>query len=154
MRRRREPNAGKINVVGGKLEAGETPGECVRREVREETGITPSVVRFSGIVTWNTDTVSYAKHRALGMYMYVAEFPGDLDPGRFETDTPEGRLAWWNVSDVLSGGTDFVDNVRFFLRPMLDGEEPAEYYCQYHDGRLTSVTRLPLGADLRELARP
>ena len=37
-KKKQDPNAGKWIGVGGKLEAGETPEECVVREVREETG--------------------------------------------------------------------------------------------------------------------
>jgi 8-oxo-dGTP diphosphatase len=150
--RRYEPNAGKLNVVGGKIEPGETPAQCAMREVLEETGIRMTDIRFTGIVTWNEDTIGFAKHRALGMYMFGAEFPADLDANLAEIDTPEGALVWRDVSDVLGGGQEYVDNLPFFLRPMLDGEEPADYHCQYSEGRLVSMEKRPLPEVLRRLA--
>ena len=36
-----DPNEGKWIGVGGKIEEGETPDECVLREVMEETGLIP-----------------------------------------------------------------------------------------------------------------
>ena len=38
--------------VGGKLEYGEAPEECLIREVKEETGYTLSSYRFRGILTF------------------------------------------------------------------------------------------------------
>ena len=34
-----DPNAGKWIGIGGRIEPGETPDACIRREVFEETGI-------------------------------------------------------------------------------------------------------------------
>lgn len=38
-RKRKTDYAGKLNGTGGKLEPGETPEQCARREIREETGL-------------------------------------------------------------------------------------------------------------------
>ena len=38
--------------VGGKFEEGESPDDCMRREVREETGFTVTKWRYCGIVTF------------------------------------------------------------------------------------------------------
>lgn len=37
------------NLPGGTMEAGESPWECVIREVREETGLEVEIVRLAGI---------------------------------------------------------------------------------------------------------
>ncbi|MCD7982512.1 MAG: 8-oxo-dGTP diphosphatase [Clostridiales bacterium] len=41
--------------VGGKFEDGESPEECMLREVREETGLTLTSYAFRGIVTFVSD---------------------------------------------------------------------------------------------------
>ena len=48
-------NHGKWIGVGGKFEKGETPEECMRREVREETGLRVDRYRYCGIVTFVSD---------------------------------------------------------------------------------------------------
>ena len=41
--------------VGGKFEEGESPEDCLLREVKEETGLTLTSYRFRGIVTFVSD---------------------------------------------------------------------------------------------------
>ena len=48
-------NAGKWIGLGGKLEAGETPDECVCREIFEETGLTLTAYTYRGIVDFDSD---------------------------------------------------------------------------------------------------
>ena len=43
-------NKGKWLGIGGKLEAGETPEECLKREVQEETGYELNSYEFRGLV--------------------------------------------------------------------------------------------------------
>jgi len=53
--RNKKPNdvhEGKWISVGGKLEAGETPDECARREILEETHFTVTEMDFKGMITF------------------------------------------------------------------------------------------------------
>ena len=52
LKRRRPPNQGLWNGVGGHVEPGETPLAACLREVREETGYRLKTARFAGILTW------------------------------------------------------------------------------------------------------
>ena len=76
--------------VGGKFEYGESPEECLLREVKEETGLTLLNYKFRGIVTfcYGEDVVEY-------MHLFDAdEFEGEL------TDCDEGELVWVPIKDV------------------------------------------------------
>ena len=52
VRKSEDENAGKWIGLGGHLQDGETPEECVRREVREEAGLELSGLRLRGILTF------------------------------------------------------------------------------------------------------
>lgn len=55
MHRNKKPgdvHRGKWNGLGGKLDPGESPEECVRREVREESGLAIREPRLRGVLTF------------------------------------------------------------------------------------------------------
>ena len=60
-RKKKDINKGKWIGVGGHFLPGETPEECLLREVREETGLTLLNWQFRGIVTFqqNDDEAEY-----------------------------------------------------------------------------------------------
>ena len=77
-------NHGKWVGVGGKFEEGESPEDCLLREVREETGLTLTQYRFRGIVTFVSE-----EWGSEYMHLFTADgFTGEL------TDTTEGVLRW------------------------------------------------------------
>ena len=83
-RKQDDENEGKWIGVGGKLEENESPEECLRREVREETGLRLTSWHYRGIVTFVSD-------RWEGEYMHL--FTADGFEGKL-TDCSEGELAW------------------------------------------------------------
>ena len=77
--------------VGGKFEDGESPEECLLREVREETGLTLTDWRCRGIVTfvsqgWETE------------YMHL--FTATRWSGEMVSDCDEGVLEWVPKGEV------------------------------------------------------
>ena len=70
--------------IGGKFEDGESPEECMLREVREETGLTLVSYAFRGIVTFVSDCWETEY-----MHLFTAsEYEGVL------SDCEEGELEW------------------------------------------------------------
>ena len=71
--------------IGGKFEEGETPDECLCREVLEETGLTLNTWRCRGVVTFLTDDPAQGEF----MYLFTSEdFSGEL------RECDEGDLEW------------------------------------------------------------
>ena len=86
-------NKGKWIGIGGKFEEGESPDECLRREVWEETGLTPTQFQFRGVVTFLCNDSSSDQF----MYLFTATgWTGELNP-----DCNEGDLAWVPKGKVL-----------------------------------------------------
>ena len=82
---------GKWNGLGGKFEAGETPEECVVREVYEESGLSIRSPKLCGLLM-------FPKFKGQDCYVFVftaSEFSGEL------IDSPEGKLEWIPDEKVL-----------------------------------------------------
>jgi len=83
---------GKWNGLGGKFEAGETPEECVVREVFEESGLSIRNPKLHGLLM-------FPKFKGNDWYVFVFttnNFTGEL------IDSPEGRLEWILDEKILS----------------------------------------------------
>lgn len=79
-----DENKDKWIGIGGKFEEGESPEDCVLREVREETGFTLTDYRYRGIVTFVSDVWGTE-------YMHL--FTASAWEGT-QTLCSEGELAW------------------------------------------------------------
>lgn len=81
--------------VGGKFEPGETPEECLLREVKEETGLTLTSYKFRAIITFISDEwgVEY-------MHLFTADgYEGELSEDMMQ-DCNEGELVWVTKSEI------------------------------------------------------
>ncbi len=98
--------------VGGKLESGESPEDCLYREVLEETGYALTGHSFRGIVTFvYGDITEY-------MYLYVSkDFTGN------QKDCNEGELVWVKKEDVFN--LPIWEGDRIFLKLL---EENAPFF--------------------------
>ena len=90
VKKKNDVNHDKWIGVGGKFEDGESPEECLLREVREETGFTLTNYRYRGIITfvsegWPTE--------------YIHLFTADGWTGEMR-ECDEGDLAWVPKTEV------------------------------------------------------
>ena len=84
IKKERDENKDKWIGIGGKFEEGESPEDCMLREVREETGLQLCSWRFRGIVTFVSDEWGTEY-----MHLFTADgFTGALK------DCDEGVLEW------------------------------------------------------------
>ena len=84
IKKENDMNANKWIGVGGKVEEGESPKECIIRETLEETGLTINNPILKSVVTFN-----FAKYDNELMFVYTAnEFEGEIK------ECNEGVLKW------------------------------------------------------------
>ena len=114
--------------VGGKFEEGESPEECMLREVQEETGLTLTAWRYRGIVTFVSDEWG-------GEYMHL--LTADGYSGELKS-CDEGELEW--VKKQRLPALPIWEGDKIFLR-LLDSAQPffSLKLC-YAGERLVSAT--------------
>lgn len=122
IRKKNDENRDKWIGIGGKLEDGESPEECVLREAKEETGLTLTKYAYRGIITF------FAGDWGETMHLFTASgFEGEL------IDCDEGVLEWISREKLMSlpmwaGDRIFLnlianDRTPFFsLKLVYDGE--------------------------------
>lgn len=106
-----DENRDKWIGIGGKLEPGESPEDCLLRETHEETGLTLLSWRYRGLVTFVSDEWGTEY-----MHLFTADrFTGEL------CDCEEGDLEWlpWAKLPTLP----IWEGDKIFLR-LLDEEIP------------------------------
>ena len=107
-RKKNDINHDKWIGVGGKFEWGESPEECMRREVYEETGLLIDDYRYCGIVTFvsDEDDMEYMHlfmvtgfHDTEGNYVNNAKSSEEGSPIRLK-ECDEGELEWLPKSEL------------------------------------------------------
>ena len=111
--------------VGGHFEAGESPEECLLREVKEETGLTLDSYRLWGVVTFDSDAwpTEY-------MFLYTAdEFHGTM------TGCNEGTLEWVPKEEVYD--LPIWEGDKIFFRLLEERESFFSLKLSYQGDTLT-----------------
>lgn len=115
---------GKWNGLGGKFHPGETPEECVIREVKEESGFLVSHPALKGFLTFP----SFDEDDDWYVFVFVAtEFTGSL------AETEEGHLNWIKDSELTK--LDLWEGDHIFL-PWLDKPGLFSAKFTYQQGKL------------------
>ena len=90
IKKKNDMNQDKWLGVGGKLEAGESPENCLLREVKEETGLVLKKYAYRGFITfvskqWGTEY----------MHLFTATaYEGEIK------ECDEGKLEWVSKSEI------------------------------------------------------
>ena len=126
--RNKKPNdmhAGKWNGLGGKFEPGESPEECIIREVREESGLDIHNPQMHGLLM-------FPDFKGDDWYVFVftaSEFEGEL------IDSPEGRLEW--IPDEKLTSLNLWESDQIFF-PWLEGEKFFSAKFIYEEDKMQS----------------
>ena len=92
IKKKNDLNQDKWVGIGGKFEDRETPEECNRREVYEETGLTLGKCRYCGIVSFISD-----KWETEYMHIFHSkDFSGEIK------ECDEGKLEWVKISEIYN----------------------------------------------------
>ena len=98
-----DSNEGKWIGIGGHMEDGESPEECVVREVREETGLILKAFRYRALVTFTSDMYETE-------YMHL--FTADKIEGAITDNCEEGV----NAMSLFSNDQTVIDQASAFDR--------------------------------------
>ena len=126
--KKNDGSGGKWMGIGGHFEEGESPYDCVVREVKEETGLDLVEPKYRAVVTFDSD-----EYESEQMHLFTCtDFDGTLG------ECNEGELHWIDKKDVPSlnmwcGDLIFLrylDEIEefFSLKLVYKGEELIEYY--------------------------
>lgn len=132
VKKENDMNRDKWLGIGGKLEGGESPFDCARREIREETGVCVGALEYRGIITFVSD-----EYGTEYMHLFTAsDYSGEID-----YDCDEGVLEWVKKEDVRNlpiweGDKIFFDlldtETRFFsLKLCYEGDRLVSHTLEY-----------------------
>lgn len=105
--------------VGGKFEAGESPEDCLLREVKEETGLTLTEYRYRGLVTFVSDEWGTEY-----MHLFTATgFEGEM------VACDEGELVWVPKSEIEN--LNIWEGDKIFFRLLVNSDKFFSLKLQY-----------------------
>lgn len=125
IKKENDVHEGKWIGVGGKIEKGETPEECIKREVKEETGLTIKNPTLKGVMTFP----DFSNEEDSYVFIFTAnEFEGKL------IECNEGELKWIDKAKVLDMPTWEGDLI--FLKWLLENRSFFSAKFVYENGSL------------------
>ena len=131
VKKKEDINKGKWIGVGGHFEEGESPEECVCREVLEETGLRLKSYKARGILT-------FVQNKTFTEYIWL--FTADAYEGEL-IECDEGILEWID-KDKLSE-LELWEGDRIFLELLNTQEEFFSLKLEYEGDKLVNYTKLP-----------
>lgn len=129
-KKKNDLNAGKWVGVGGKFEDDETPEQCARREIFEETGIEEVELEYLGLVKFISDVWEDED-------MYL--FKGIMNDFPKEFESNEGDLAWIDEDKVMD--LPMWEGDRVFLPELIEDKKDINYTLVYKSEDLVEVIK-------------
>ncbi len=126
LNREKKPWMGRWNGIGGKFEKGENALLCVKREIKEETGLDALNIKFEGLLKWSINDIIDDGT----VFIFSAHV--DKIETNFPLKTREGILDLKSIK----WATDFnnlglVTNLRLMIPNIMNNETPKKYVCNY-----------------------
>lgn len=131
IRRSNDAHQGKYNGLGGKVEPGEDIVACIRREIREESGLECEQILLRGTISWP----GFGKQ---GEDWFGFLFRVDRFQGTPWTENADGPLVWVEIDQVLH--LPLWEGDRFFLPLIFQGDRQFHGVMPYRDGKPVSWT--------------
>ncbi|MEY8516691.1 NUDIX domain-containing protein [Lachnospiraceae bacterium 29-84] len=128
VKKQKDVNKDKWIGIGGHFEPGESPEECLLREVEEETGLRLTHYAFRGIVTfyatgWQTE--------------YMCLYTADGYEGTLLADCEEGTLEWVAKERLMS--LNLWEGDKIFFRLLMEERPFFSLKLSYDGDRLTEA---------------
>ena len=124
-----DENRDKWIGIGGKFEDKESPYDCARREILEETGFFAEKLRYRGVVTFVSDIYPTE-------YMHL--FTCEEFSGKQKTDCDEGELLWVDKNEVTS--LPIWEGDKIFLKLLKENHPFFSLKLEYIGDSLTSYS--------------
>lgn len=127
-KKEKDLNKGKWIGIGGKFEKGESPEECIIREVKEETGLLLKSYKLRAVVTY-----TFTEFEDEYMYIFTSNnFKGNL------TECDEGELKWIEKEKVMELNLWEADKI--FLEKLKKDNNFFTMKCEYDGDNLVNYS--------------
>ena len=125
--KKKDGNKDKWIGVGGHFEEGESPEECLLREVKEETGLELTSYQFRGIVTFISDEWPDEY-----MCLYTADrYTGDI------RNCDEGKLVWVEKEKIMD--LNIWEGDKIFLKLLMENQPFFSLKLEYKGDKLVNT---------------
>ena len=125
--KKKDGNKDKWIGVGGDFEKGESPEECLLREVKEETGLELTSYQFRGIVTFISDEWPDEY-----MCLYTADkYTGDIG------NCDEGELVWVEKEKIMD--LNIWEGDKIFLKLLTENQPFFSLKLEYKGDKLVNT---------------
>jgi 8-oxo-dGTP diphosphatase len=109
-KRKNDPGRGKWSIPGGVVELGETLHQAVKREVKEETGLTVEVNRLVDAI----DSITLDEKNAVKYDFVVIDFLVDVREGDLHPSSDAEELKWVPFNQIEK--YNLTDSFRIFFK--------------------------------------